>query len=170
MLNLSGLLLLTYTAAVADTALAPVLDVYHVAPSLLALLAIAWVVTAAASPWRVVQCAAIGLVFDFNGGGHAGIGMAGFAVAGFVLLHFRPAMRRLDPVGQALVTAALVAALLLVVGLGNLLFGQALPALPVALFRGLAAGAYTGAVSLPVWMILDWLRASRRPRLGTSLL
>jgi len=162
MVNLLGLLAATYLAAVADTAAAPALEVYDVAPSFLTLAAIVWAVAAAPSAWRVVQLGALGLVFDLNSGGHAGVGMAGFAAVAFVIGIWRTPLRRLGVVEQAVVSAAVATALLLFVGAGNWLFGAAVPPLRFVVLHAIGSGVYTAATSLPAWMILAWLRDARR--------
>lgn len=164
MVILIGILLSTYVAAVAETALAPVLAVYQIAPSLLAIVAVAWVVSAAASPWSVAQVASIGLVFDLNVGGHVGVGLASYALLAFAAQRVRPTMRRLGPIEQAFLCAPLMVALLMLIAVGNALFGHAVAPLPVLLLRASAAGVYSAAMSLPVWMILDWVRDAHRFR------
>ncbi len=120
------------------------------------------------SPWRVVQMALVGLAFDFNSGGHAGVGMASFALVAFAIGQLRGILRRLEPLEQTLASAPLVAAMLLLVALGNLLFGAALDPLGPTLARAVAASVYTAAVSLPMWMLVAWLRESQRLRPATS--
>ncbi len=167
MVNLLKLLALTYLAAVIETALAPVLTIYDVAPSLLAILAIAWVAQNTPSPWRVPQAAAVGLMLDFSAGGHAGIGMAALSLAAIVVLQMRVEFRRLGPIEQAIACAPLVMIVMLLIALGNRLFGQLLPPPAIVLVRCVAAGVYTAALSLPIWMVLAWSRephgAASRP-------
>jgi rod shape-determining protein MreD len=164
MTALAGILITTYLAAVAETALAPVLTIHQVTPNLLALAAIVWLVSAAPSPWRIVEAAAIGLVFDFNSGSHAGVGMASFSLLAFAILHARPIMRRLGPVEQSLACLPAVAALTLIVSFANRLFGHTVPPLSLVMLQAFGCGVYTAAIGLPVWMILDWRRDARRTR------
>lgn len=161
MITFVVLLLTTYLVAVADTALAPVLAVYQVAPSWLPLVAIVWMVAGAASPWRIAQMALVGLAFDFQADGHAGVGMISFALVAFLVWQARGTLRRLRPVEQAVVCAPLVSGVLLLVAVGDFVFGQTIDAPAMALARVLATGVYTAACSLPVWMVLDWLRDAR---------
>jgi rod shape-determining protein MreD len=170
MITLVGILVTTYVAAVAETTLAPVLAIHQVTPSFLALVAIIWLVAAAPSPWRIVEVAALGLVFDFNSGSHAGVGMASFSLLAFLVMHVRPTLRRLGPLEQTLACLPLVAALMMIVALANRMFGQAVPPLPLILVRAFGCGAYTAAIGLPAWMILDWRRDSRRARPAASQL
>ena len=113
--------------------------------------------------------AAIGLVFDFNSGGHAGVGMAMFALAAFVLLECRSWLRRSGPIAQVAVAAGTVMVLLLLIASGNLAFGQPLPPGRAILWRAAATGAYTAAASLPMWMILDWWRDARSARFAPAV-
>ncbi|MBI2826773.1 MAG: rod shape-determining protein MreD [Planctomycetia bacterium] len=168
--NVLLLLVLTYLAAVIETAGADVIAVYRAAPSLLAITAIGWTVMGSSTPWRIAHAAVVGLVFDLNGGGHAGIGIAAFALTAFVAMRLRPWFRRQEPVAQAVATAPLVAALMIVVVLGNAIVGE--PGAPpsVAVPRATVIALYTSAVSLPLWMLLDWVRESGRLRAGTSAL
>jgi rod shape-determining protein MreD len=161
-------LLATYLAAVADAAIAPALTIFHIAPTFLPLVAIFATVAAAPSPWRVVQLAAVGLAFDFNVGGHAGVGMASFALVAFVVEQARTVLRHLEPLEQSLACAPVVIATLLLVAIGNVAFGEAVPAAGPAVAGAIATGVYTAAISLPFWMIVGWRRKSRRLRPAAS--
>ena len=161
------ILLATYLAAVADTALAPVLKIYHVTPTLLPLVLIVACVTSAPSPWRIAQMAVVGLAFDFNSNGHAGVGIVGFALAAFALLQMRSVLRRLDPLEQAMACVPIVAAMLVVVAFGNFAFQENAISAGLTLARAGAASVYTAALSLPVWMVVAWLRQSRQLRPAT---
>ena len=81
-----GILLATYVAAVAETALGRRSRSFVSRRALLPLVVIVatghvW----SPSPWRVVQMALVGLAFDFNRGGHAGVGMVSFAPVAFAI-------------------------------------------------------------------------------------
>jgi cell shape-determining protein MreD len=160
------ILLATYLAAVADTALAPVLAIYHVTPTLLPLVVIVTTVLAAPSPWRIAQMAAVGLAFDFNTNGHAGVGLVCFALTATMLLQARGLLRRLDPLEQALACVPIVAAMLTAVSFGNflVLFTQGVGITGIAFARAGAASVYTAALTLPVWTLAAWLRQSRQLR------
>jgi rod shape-determining protein MreD len=168
LIELVAILLATYLAAVADAAIAPALTIYHIAPTFLPLVVIFATVAATPSPWRVVQIAAAGLAFDFNVGGHAGVGMASFALMAFAIGQARTVLRHLEPLEQALACAPIVTATLLFVAIGNFAFGEAVPAAGPALVGAIATGVYTAAISLPFWMIIGWRRQSHRLRPAAS--
>ncbi len=152
----------TYLAAVADTALAPLLDIYHVTPTLLPLVVIVTTVVAGPSPWRVPQMAAVGLAFDLSAGGHPGAGVVSFALTAYVLGQARGLLRRLEPLEQALACVPIVAGILLGVALGNFVFQEGASVTGLSLARAGAASVYTAALSLPVWMAAARLRQSRQ--------
>jgi rod shape-determining protein MreD len=158
----------TYLVAVAETALAGWLDIHRATPSLLALWAIVWIASRPATPRGAAQlgvagAGSIGLIFDLNSGGHLGVGVVAFAAVAFAIEQLGPRFRRLDPLLRTLATAPLVAALLLLVLLGNLITGENLPPFSGALWNVLTIAAYTAAISLPVWMCAGWLRQPPRP-------
>jgi rod shape-determining protein MreD len=157
-----AILLATYVTAVADTALAPALAVFQITPCFLPLIAIVATVAAPSSHWRVAQMAFVGLAFDFNTGGRAGIGLMSFALAAHFIMQSRGLVRRLEPLEQALVCAPLVAAVLSFAAIGNAAFGLAGDALGRMFVRIGGSAIYTALLSLPMWMVFDWLRASRR--------
>ena len=149
----------------ADAALVPLVAVYGVSPSLLVLVTIVWLLVEAASPWRVVEAAALGLAFDLNSGGHAGAGLAAFSLMSFCLMHARPVLRRLGPVEQACCLVPIVAAMLLIVGVLNRACGEAVPPPRLIVLRSIGCACYTAAIGLPIFMVLDWRRATGRARL-----
>jgi rod shape-determining protein MreD len=161
------LIVLTYVAAAAETTIGPTLAIDGVAPRLVALVVVAAAVWMPRSVWRIPQVAAIGLLFDFHSLGHAGVGMGAFAVLTFALLELRAWLRRTGPIAQTVLTAASVTFLLLFIALSNLALGHGLPGGAI-FWRAALGGMYTGAMSLPVWMILDWRRGARLGRFGMA--
>ncbi|HEY1599023.1 MAG TPA: rod shape-determining protein MreD [Pirellulales bacterium] len=162
MISLLGILLLTYVAAIAETAFVPTLAVYHAVPNVLALLGILWAASAGSSQLRIIEGASIGLVFDLNSGSHVGVGVVAFALLAFAVIQARAAIRCLGIVQQSMVCAPLVAGMMLIVAMGNRLFGEAVPPLSVVLWGAATTAVYSAAVSLPIWMMVDWTREVRR--------
>lgn len=155
------LLLLTfgiYLAAVADSTLAPALAIYGFTPCFVLVVAIVWSAAALPSPWRIAQLGFMGLMFDLNTGGHAGVGVACFALAGFVFDRWRAPLRRLGIAEQVVMTAFAAAAMLLIAAAGNRLCGEPMPPLRLVTIRAIGSGIYTAAASLPVWMIVAFAR------------
>ncbi len=169
MINLLAFCCGTYLVAITETALAQGLDVRQATPSLLALWAIVWVASRRPSAINVVAAGVVGLVFDLNSGGHTGIGVVSFAAAAFAIEQPAPRFRRLDALMRTLATAPFVALVMLVVLAGNLIAGESVPPLAVALVRVSAIAAYTAAISLPVWMCASWLREPASPRRAANL-
>ncbi|HEY2841776.1 MAG TPA: rod shape-determining protein MreD, partial [Pirellulales bacterium] len=162
MTNLLAFFCGTYLVAIAETVLAQWLDIRRATPSLLALWAIVWVASRKSPPRRASQMGIaaagfIGLVFDLNSGGRVGVGVLAFAAVAFVIEQNGPRFRRLDPLLRTLATAPLVAVAMLLVLLGNLIAGESLPPLPLALANVLMIAVYTACVSLPIWMAAAWL-------------
>jgi rod shape-determining protein MreD len=162
MISLLGILLLTYVTAIAETAFVPALAVHHAMPSVLALLGILWAASAGSSSLRIVEVASIGLVFDLNTGSHMGVGVAGFALLAFTVIQARAAIRRMGTMQQSMVCVPLVAGVMLIVAVGNRIFGEPVPPLSLVLWGAATTAVYSAAVSLPIWMVVDWVRDVRR--------
>ena len=156
-----------YLAVVADTVIAPVISWGNVAPSFLMLVCIVGTIVAAPSPWRVPQMSVIGLAFDLQSGGHAGIGMLAFALLTLLIIRMRSSIRRWNATEQALFCSPLVAWALLLIAVGNLLLRHSLEPVALLVLHAIVGGVYTAALSLPAWMLLAWLRESRRGVTGT---
>ena len=113
MIEFVAILLATYMAAVADTAFAPALAVFHVTPCLLPLVVIVAtrrsrrLAVARRCRWPLSDWPLISIR-----GGHAGVGMASFALVAFAVGQLRGALRRLEPTRASAGFAPLVAAML----------------------------------------------------------
>lgn len=168
MVNLCGwrmrwvlLVPILYVAAVVQTALGDVLRVGRVEPDLLALTAVIWLLVARA-PRSFLVAGGIGLLEDLLAADRLGVSLACFLLVGYAIARLSTRFR-LDHlvlrVGTVLAAVSLIAC-----GqtLGCWLLAQPSASLPTLLVRALGVGLYTAGVSLPVLMVLDWLRESTR--------
>lgn len=157
-----ALFVTTYVAAVADLGIAPWLTIRGISPCFLALVPIAGTVAARPNAWQSLLMGVVGLMFDLTTGGHVGVGMACFSLSAALVSAANPLTRRLSPLERSLATFPAATILLLTVAAGNALFGRLSGPLSHSLVHIVGAGAYTAAVSLPVWMIVDWRQEARR--------
>jgi rod shape-determining protein MreD len=153
-----------YVAGVLETSLGDVLQVGHVGPDLMALLAVVWVIWVP-GPGAFLAAGIIGLASDFCTPGRLGLAMAAFLVAGYLLtrLGSRLPLRRI--VLQVPTVFVSVTALALTLGVGYWLLGDSSSSLGTLSLRALGVGIYTAGLSVPVVMILSW---TRKPRLGAT--
>jgi len=152
---------MVYATAVLETSLADVMRVGHVAPDLLALLAVVCVLR---TPGRqaLPVAGAIGLAADLISPGRLGLGVACFLLVGYALTRLRTKLPLDFFAGQVLAVGVATTLLAAALATGQWLFGEALVSLSTLLVRAVGAGIYTAGVSVPLWMILGWLREPRR--------
>ncbi len=148
---------IVYLAAVVQTSLADVIEVGRVAPDLLALVAVMWVVLAG-GPRAFLVAGAIGLVEDLLSPGSVGLGMAGFLLVGYGVTRLRRRLP-LDHLALGVLTVGgAVSVLVFGLSLGQWLLGEASFTWRILLERALCMGVYTAGASLPAWMIAGWWR------------
>lgn len=152
------LLTAVYVALVLDAALVDVVAVDRVAPDLLAIVALAWLFTCQASTRAVVVAAWIGLASDLAAAGRIGAGMASFALVGYAATKLRSKVDSDHPLVQTALTWPATTTIALIVAVAQLASGELATPAWGAIVRSLLVGAYTAAVSLPVWMMLSWIR------------
>jgi rod shape-determining protein MreD len=148
---------LTYLAAVLETSLVDVLRIGPVAPDLLALAAIVWLLTASGR-WAFLAAGAVGLVSDLIAPGRVGVGMAWMLLVGYAVTLLRARWKLNYLVLQ--VPAAFVAVTFWAAGVG--VTGRLLGDFPLPwstiLARSAEVGLYTAGVALPVLMVTGWIR------------
>lgn len=151
-----------YLAAVLDTALAPAWAIGRATPDLLALTAVLWILAPGRSRayW---PAAAVGLLADLLAPGKLGVGLACFGAAGYLLAGARPQWVASAPYTKAAIVAIAVAAIALGCGMLRRWLGELDMSALALLGRSAAVGVYTGGVSLPVLMTLDWIPQPRWP-------
>jgi rod shape-determining protein MreD len=162
-MRLVVLIPIVYLAAVLQTSLVEVIRIGRVEPDLLALAAMVWLLVAA-GPLGFLAAGLVGLVADLVSPGRLGLGLACYLAVGYGLLRLR-ARVDLDSL-PAQLAAVWGGATLLALGetVGRWLLGEPARALPTSLAGALGVGLYTAAVSLPVLMIIGWIRQSRLAR------
>ncbi len=149
------LVILVYLAAVAETALVPLLRVGHTTPDLMALLAVVL-----ALRWRnrygFLGSGAIALVGDLISPGRVGLGAAWMLLLAFGLGRFQRRARLRHPAGQTAAVLLSVACWAGALGLSCRLLGPVEAGIATILCRAVYTGAYTAAVGLPALMVLGW--------------
>ena len=148
---------LLYAAAVAETSLADLFQVGCVAPDFLALTAMLWLL-AIARPGTFLAAGAIGLLEDLISPGCAGLGLAGFLVVGYLVARLRARFGLEHFLWHAAVTWAAVTVLAVGMAVARWLAGEVSLPLLTLMERAAGVGLYTGAVSVPVFMIAAWIR------------
>ena len=157
-----------YLAAVAETALGDVMRVGNVAPDLIALVAIVWLLTAA-GPRAFLVAGVIVLVGDLIAPGRLGLGMGWMLLIGYAVTRQR-ARFDLDHLAlQVFLVAAVVTTWAAAVGISGRLLGDVSLPWSTLITRAGGVGLYTAGVALPVLMVLAWIREpalARRKRLA----
>jgi len=157
------LLPILYVAAVLETSLPDAIAVGRVAPDFLALLAAVWVLV---TPGRrtFLTAGVIGLAADLLAPGRVGLGMACFLVVGYALTRLREKFRLDHVVWQVLTVCVAVTVLEAGLATGRWLLGETPVARSTLFARAVGVGIYTTGVSLPLLMILGWVREPFRTR------
>lgn len=155
-----------YAAAVAQTSLAPALEVRHVMPDLFALAAVLWQLTARrdadraadGSPRGFIAAALVGLAYDLTSSGPLGVGFGLFAGMGWLIASIRAKLDLAHPLMQLTTVFFATAAIASAEAIIWRLRGEtALPSSTLVV-RAACVGVYTAAVTLPIVMVLGWLR------------
>jgi rod shape-determining protein MreD len=160
-----------YVALAFDAALVDLIAVDRVVPDLLAIVALVWLLSCPASAQAVVAAAAIGLAADLAAGGRIGAGMASFACVGYAATKLRTKIDTDHPLVQTALTWPAATAIALAVAVARVADGELATPAWAAIVRSLFVGGYTAAASLPVWMVLSWIRqplVRRRQRLADA--
>jgi hypothetical protein len=153
-----------YLAAVAETSLADALRVGSVAPEVLALVAVVWLLVAAGR-YGFLTAGAIMLVGDLCAPGRVGVGAAWMLLVGYAICRLRLRARLSHYLFQLPVVFAAVAAWAACVGLSERFAGDIGLPLGTILTRSLGVGLYTAGLALPILMLLAWFREPRGARL-----
>ncbi len=162
-----GLILLMpvlYAAAVLQTSLVDLLEVGRVAPDLVALAAVMWLLTAAPGPKTLLVAGAIGFLEDLVSPGCTGPGMICFLLVGYAVVRVRSRFALDQVAWQVSVVWLAVTALALGLAVARWLLGELSLGLRAAAVGACGVGVYTAGVSLPVAMVLGWIVESRRTR------
>ncbi len=154
-MNVLLLLPIVYLAAVLDTSLVDVMRIGPVVPDLLALTAVAWLLTARGT-WALPTAGAIALLSDLIAPGRIGLGMGWMLIVGYGVLRLRMQLKMEHTLWRVALTWAAVTLWALAVGCTARLLGDVTLPWATILQRGLGVGLYTAGVSLPIWMIVGW--------------
>ena len=157
------LLPILYAAAVLETSLADVIQVGHVTPDLLAMIAILWVLLAA-GPRTFLVAGAIGLVADLIAPGRVGLGLACYLLVGYAVYRLRARFLPDHPLWQVATVWVAVSVLASGLAIGRWLLAETSLPPGVLLGRAAGVGVYTAGASLPVLMIIHWIREPSRER------
>ena len=152
-----------YAAAVLETSLGDVIQVGHVTPDLLAMIAVIWVLLVA-GPRAFLAAGAIGLVADLIAPGRVGPAVVCFMLVGYAVNRLRTKLPPDQLLGQVATVWAAVTVLTVSLAVGRWLLGETPVGLGTLLGRAAGVGVYTAGVSLPVLMIVGWVREPFRVR------
>jgi rod shape-determining protein MreD len=154
------LLPIVYVAALLETWLAPRWDVRGITPDLLALVAFAWLV-GTRNRYAFIAVAFVGLVSDLNSSAPLGVGMAAFAMVAYVVMSMRRNLHLEGLLALVLIVAFGATTVCALEGISLRLLHHANDS-PVRIVEqaGLT-GLYTAAVSLPIAMIIFWMKPKR---------
>ncbi len=167
MMSLLFLIIATYTAAVLQTTVAPLMDVRGATPDFFAMVAIIWLLIGG-GPRGFVAAALVGLAYDLTAAGPLGIALGVYASAGIVLSWLKD---RLDAQHLAIQLLVIAIATILIVGSEATIArisGQTNLTWSTLAVRSVIVGVYTAGVSLPVLMVVGWFRDARLAALRTN--
>ncbi len=154
------LLPIVYAAAVLDTLLGDALRIGSVAPDLLAMTAVVWMLVAA-GPRSFCVAGMIALVGDLIAPGQLGIGTAWMLLIGYGLCRLRGYFVTGNLPLRVLAVWVAVTLWAMGVGLSGCLLGQVATPVTTVLCCAAGVGVYTAALSLPLLMVIGWIRESR---------
>jgi len=156
-MRIFALIPLVYAAAVLETSLADVVRVGRVGPDLLAVLAFVWLL---AWPGSSVFWIAgvVGLASDLISPGRIGPAAACFLLVGYGVAWLRARITIDHVLWHTVVVWAAVSLSAAGLAMGRWLLGEVPAAPSVLLVRSLAVGVYSAGVSLPLLMVLGWMR------------
>jgi len=154
---------IVYAVAVLQTSLADAISVGHVTPDLLALSAVVWILV---HPGRrgFLAAGAIGLAADLISPSHLGVGMASFLLVGYGVARLRTKLDLEHVVAQVLCVGAATTVLVTTQAIGSWLPGHTAVPLGTLLVRALGVGLYTAGVSVPLLLLIGWIREPFRAR------
>jgi rod shape-determining protein MreD len=164
------LVVATYAAAVAQTVLAPALEVRHVMPDLLALVAVLWQLSAARSrddraaggtPRGFIAAALVGLAYDFTSSGPLGVGLGLFAAVGFFTAWVHAKVDLAHPLVQLATMFFATAAIAAGEAVLWRLHGEMALTWSTLAVRAACVGVYTAGLAAPTVMVLGWFREVR---------
>ena len=152
--------LTVYLAAVAETSLLDLVRVGSVAPDLLALVAIIWLLTAA-GPRGFLTAGGVALVGDLIAPGRLGLGMAAMLLVGYAITRLRARLPIDHLAWQVLAVWLAVTVWAMSVAIAARLLGEVSLPWSTLAARTAGTGFFTAAVSLPVLMVHGWLHEKK---------
>ena len=151
------LLVIVYVVAVLETSLVDVMRIGHVAPDLLALVAIVYLLTAT-GPRAFLVAGLIALLGDLIAPGHLGVGMGWMLLVGYAIMRWKARLPLEHLPAQVFVVLTVVTVWVMAVGLTGRLVGDvSLPWMSI-LARPLGVGLYTAGIAVPALMVVGWIR------------
>jgi rod shape-determining protein MreD len=149
--------LMVYAAAAGETALVDALEVRQVAPSLIALAAIAWPLVSS-SPYAFLAAGVIALAGDLLAPGRIGLGAAAMLLVAYGVGRLRQRMSVEHYALQVPLVFAATAVWGASTGVLRSIAGESAVGGWTLLGQSLWVGAYTAALALPLLMVVAWLR------------
>ena len=154
---------IVYVAAVLETSAVDAITVGRIAPDLLAMVAIVWLTTVGSARAFLVAGAVV-LIGDLIGPGRPGVGMAWILPIGYAIGRLQEHVKTDHLAVQVTVVWAAVTLWAAAVGVSFQLLGDVSLPWPTLIARAVGVGFYTAAVSLPVLMVVGWIREPLRVR------
>jgi len=151
---------IVYAAAMLDTALGDVVRIGAIAPDLLAMTAVMWILLAG-GPRAFLVAGAIALLADLIAPGPLGIGAAWMLLVGYPLCRLRKNVKIDNLAVRVAVVCVAVTLWATGVGLTGYLFSDIDTRPMTVVLRAGGVGIYTAAVSVPLFMVAGWIGESR---------
>jgi rod shape-determining protein MreD len=151
---------IVYVAALLEIWLAPRWEVRGIVPDLLALVAFAWL-AGTRNRYAFLAAALVGLVSDLNSSAPLGIGMAAFAIVAFLVMFLRRNLHLEGLFGRVLIVGFGATAVCALQGIALRLMHSVDGSLVGLVERAGLVGLYTLAVSIPIEMIIYWMKPKR---------
>ncbi|MEE8450503.1 MAG: hypothetical protein V3R99_01275 [Thermoguttaceae bacterium] len=151
------LLPIVYVAAVLETSAVDLIGVGRVAPDLLAMVAIIWLMIVP-TPRAFLVAGGIVLVGDLIAPGRPGVGMAWMLLIGYAITRLQQHVKMDHLAVQVIVLWAAVTLWASAVGFTGRLTGHVVSPWSTLFVHTAGVGIYTAGVSLPVLMVIGWIR------------
>ena len=148
---------LLYLAAVLQTSLGDLVAIGRISPDLLALTAVICLLVVS-NQRAFLMAGMIGLFCDLISPGRLGLGMACFLLAGYAVSRLRSKIASDHLVVQVAMLLAAIALLESGLATGQWLLGETQVPLTSALLCALGVAFYTTGVSVPLLMVIGWIR------------
>jgi rod shape-determining protein MreD len=154
------LIIFVYLAALLESWLAPQWEIRGIVPSLMALVAFAWLASAR-SQYAFLIVALIGLANDLGSSAPLGVGMGAFAIVGYLVIFLRRNLHLEGMFAQLTIVGFGTTATCALQGIALRLTGNVERPLLTVIEYAFLVGLYTTGLAIPVVMIVRWIKPKR---------